>query len=180
MFIIICAVSLLTVSFSIKYGGISILDRLTEVAEQKLYYETSASRLEVYRLAWSSIIKNPLVGVGTGPFAGITETGDAVHNVILLNWYESGIFGLIGIMLILILLLLIGVYLIRISKSENERLLSLSLFASYVAFLVIGMAQPIYYKRFGWISSALIMALYVLRRQTIISYSSQSISTRNN
>lgn len=180
VFIIICAVCLFTVSFSVKHGGISVLDRLTDVAEQKLYYETSASRLEVYRLAWNSILKNPLVGVGTGPFAGITETGDAVHNFILLNWYESGVFGLIGIMLLLILLLLIGAYVIRISKSEKERLLSVSLFASYVAFLVIGMAQPIYFKRFGWISAVLIMALYVLRRKSIITDSNRIISTRNN
>jgi O-antigen ligase len=180
VFIIICAVCILTVSFSIKHGGISVFDRLTNVAEQKLYYETSASRLEVYRLAWKSISNNPLVGVGTGPYAGITETGDAVHNVILLNWYESGVFGLIGIMLILILLLLIGVNVIRISKSENDRLLSLSLFASYVAFLVIGMVQPIYFKRFGWISAALIMVLYVLRRQSIITDSSNIIPMRNN
>ena len=180
VFIIICAVSLLTVSFSLKHGGISILDRLTDVAEQKLYYETSASRLEVYRLAWNSISKNPLVGVGTGPFAGITETGDVVHNFILLNWYESGVFGFIGIMIILIILTLIGVYVIRISKSESERLLSVSLFASYIAFLVIGMAQPIYFKRFGWISSALIMALYVFRRQKITTNRRQSIPTRIN
>ena len=97
MFLIICSVALLTISFSIKHGGISVLDRLTDVADQKLYYETSASRLEVYRLAWKSILKNPLVGVGTGPYAGMTETGDSVHNIILLNWYESGVFGLLGI-----------------------------------------------------------------------------------
>ena len=179
MFIIICAVSLLTLSLSLKHGGLSVLDRLTDVAEQKLYYEASASRLEAYRLAWKSISKNPLVGVGMGPYAGITETGDAVHNVILLNWYESGVFGLIGIMLILLLLILISVYVIRTSKSENERLLSVSLFASYIAFLVIGMAQPIYFKRWGWISAALIMVLYVLRRKTIITDGSQILSPRN-
>jgi O-antigen ligase len=91
IFLSICAVSILTVYFSIKHGGISVFDRLGNIAEQKLYYETSASRLEVYRLAWESISNNPVVGVGMGPYAGITETGDAVHNVILLNWYESGV-----------------------------------------------------------------------------------------
>jgi hypothetical protein len=83
-------------------------------------------------------------------------------------------------MIILTLLIFISVFLIRISKSENERLLSVSLFASYIAFLVIGMAQPIYFKRFGWISAVLIMALYVLRRQSIITDSSHILLTRNN
>jgi len=180
MFVIIIFACLMIVSFSLKHGGISVLDRLTDVAEQKLYYETSASRMEVYRLAWESISRNPLIGVGMGPYAGITETGDSVHNVILLNWYESGVLGLIGILLVLLLLVSIGVYQIRTSKSENERLLSVSLFASFVAFLVIGMAQPIYFKRFGWISSSLIMALYVSRRKPIITDSMHIISARNN
>ena len=69
---------------------------------------------------------------------------------------------------------------IKTSKSENERLLSVSLLASYVAFLVIGMAQPIYFKRFGWISSSLIMALYVSRRKPIRTDSIHIISARNN
>jgi O-antigen ligase len=175
MFFIICIVSLSTISISVKHGGISVLDRLTDVSENKLYYETSVSRLEGYHLAWKSIIKSPLVGVGTGPYAGVTETGDPVHNVILLNWYESGVFGLIGIMLILFSLLMLGIYMIKISGSENERILSVSLLASYIAFLVIGVSQPIYFKRFGWISAALIMALYVLRRKSLLAVGSNKL-----
>ena len=160
-FIVICALALLTVSFSLKYGGISVFDRLTDVAEQKLYYETSESRIEVYRLAWKSISKDPLVGVGTGPYAGITETGDVVHNFLLLNWYESGVFGFLGILIILVSLAIFGIKVIRISCLNNDFILSTSLFASYLAFLVIGLAQPVYFKRFGWIPAALIMVLYV-------------------
>lgn len=177
MFIMICAVCLLTVYFSLKHGGISVLDRLTDVAGQKLYYETSASRLEAYRLAWKSISKNPLVGVGTGPYAGTTETGDAVHNVILLNWYESGVFGLLGILIILGSLIIVGINVIRFSRSENERSLSISLFSSYIAFLVIGMVQPIYFRRFGWISAALIMALYAKHRRSLKTDTRQIMST---
>jgi len=177
MFLIICSAALLILSFSIKHGGISVLDRLTDFADQKLYYETSATRLEVYRLAWKSILKNPLVGVGTGPYAGMTEVGESVHNVIILSWYESGIFGLLGILIILGSLIIIGINVIRFSYSKDERLLSISLFASYIAFLVIGMVQPIYFKRFGWISAALIVALYAKHRRSLKTDSIQIKST---
>jgi len=177
MFIVICAVCFLTVSFSIRHGGISVLDRFTEVAEQKLSYETSASRLDTYHLAWKSISKNPLVGVGTGPHAGTTETGDAVHNFILLNWYESGVFGLLGILIILGSLTIVGIYVIKFSGSENMRSLSVSLLSSYIAFLVIGMAQPIYFRRFGWISAALIMVLYAKHRRQLKADSMHIMST---
>ena len=173
----ICSAALLILSFSIKHGGISVLDRLTDFADQKLYYETSATRLEVYRLAWKSILKNPLVGVGTGPYAGMTEVGESVHNVIILSWYESGIFGLLGILIILGSLIIIGINVIRFSYSKDERLLSISLFSSYIAFLVIGMVQPIYFKRFGWISAALIVALYAKHRRSLKTDSIQIKST---
>lgn len=166
--LLICSVCLLTVSFSLKYGGISVLDRIKDVAAQNiLYFETSVPRIEAYNLAWKSILKNPLVGVGAGPYAGTTETGDAVHNFILLNWYESGVFGLLGILIILGSLTIVGINVIKLSRSENERSLSISLFSSYIAFLVIGMAQPIYFRRFGWISAALIMALYANNRRQL-------------
>jgi O-antigen ligase len=166
LLILISVVGIITISFSIRHGGSSLLDRLYDVVNQGLSFETSASRIEAYSRAWESILKNPIVGVGPGPFTGLTEVGQSVHNFVLLNWYESGVFGLLGVLIILIGFCYIGINVIKSSASNDERSMSIALFASYIAFLVIGMAQPIYFKRFGWISAALIVASYAGRRRS--------------
>jgi O-antigen ligase len=163
IFSILTILILTAISLQSRYEGISILNRLCDISDDGLSSITLQTRLHTYAAAWEVISENPYFGVGLGPKVGLTETGFVVHNIILLNWFESGLFGFFGILLIFFAIAFEGYKGIRDTKLKHIKMLGTALFSSYTAFLVLGIAQPIYYKRFGWISAALLLALYSKR-----------------
>ena len=148
------------ISIQSRYRGVSIISRLYDISDDGFSSETLQTRVDTYISAWKVISDNPLLGVGLGPDVGLTQTGHAVHNIFLLNWFQSGLFGLLGILMILSAIALEAYNGMRDPKRKDERILGIALFSSFIAFLVLGIAQPIYYNRFGWISAALLLALY--------------------
>lgn len=164
VFSISVALIFVVITYQADYVELTILTRLSDISVEGGQLYTLASRLETYSAAWGVILQNPLVGVGLGPFTGTTKTGHVVHNIFLLSWYEAGVFGFLGMLIIIGTVAWVGIKLVRYPRSHQERVIGAALFASYIGFLVLGMAQPIYYKRFGWISAALLLALYALRR----------------
>ena len=153
------------ISLQSRYEGISILNRLSDISDDGFSSLTLQTRLHTYAAAWEVISDNPYFGVGLGPDVGFTETGYVVHNIFLLNWFESGLFGFLGILLIFSAIAFEGYKGIKDPKLKHIKTLGTALFSSYMAFLILGIAQPIYYKRFGWISAALLLALYSKRRK---------------
>ena len=147
-----------------RYDGVSIISRLYDINNDGFSTLTFQTRMDTNSAAWKVISDTPLLGVGLGSELGLTKTGYVVHNIFLLNWFESGLLGLLGILMILGSIAFEAYKGIRAPRQKKERILGIALFSSYIAFLVLGMAQPIYYKRFGWISAALLMALYSKRK----------------
>jgi len=154
---------LVAITFQSRYIEISIITRLRDISADREHYITLSSRIETYKAAWTNICKNPLIGVGIGTTSGITNTGKVVHNILLSSWFEAGFFGFIGMLMILFSIFLTCINLIKCSNSSKEQNLSICLFASYIAFLTLGMSQAIYYQRYGWISAALLISLYSVR-----------------
>ena len=148
------------ITFQSRYIELSIITRLKDISTEKAHYITLSSRFETYKAAWDNILKNPMVGVGLGTTSGITKTGKVVHNILLSSFFEGGLFGFIGMLMILSSIFLACINLIIYSKSSEDQYLPISLSASYIAFLTIGMSQAIYYQRYGWISAGLLMSLY--------------------
>ena len=171
VFTIASTLILIVTILQTDYAGLSVLSRFGDISTEGTEFSTLASRLDTYNVAWDIILRNPVIGVGLGPSIGITDTGHQVHNLFLLSWYEAGLFGFIGMLIITGTVFWIGVKIIRCPFSHYERRIGVSLFASYIGFLILSMAQPIYYKRFGWISAALLLAVYALRRLPITLYS---------
>ena len=89
------------VNFQSKYLYLSIATRMRDISIDGIHITTLISRIETYSAAWDSIIKNPLVGVGIGSTSGVTETGQMVHNILLSSWFEAGLFGFLGMLMIL-------------------------------------------------------------------------------
>ena len=147
------------ISIQSRYEGVSILSRFYEISNDGFALYTLQSRMDTYSAAWKIITNNPLLGVGLGPDAGLTETGYVVHNFLLLNWFQSGLFGLMGMLIILSAIALEAYKGMKDPRRKKQRMLGIALFSSYIAFIVLGIAQPIYYNRFGWISAALLLAL---------------------
>ncbi len=154
------------ISIQSSYEGVSFLSRIYEISNDGFGLYTLQSRINTYSAAWETIRNNPLLGVGLGPDVGLTETGYAVHNVLLLNWFQSGLFGLMGMLIILGSIALEAYKGIKDPRRKPQQMLGIALFSSYIAFIVLGIAQPIYYNRFGWISAALLMALNSSRHRS--------------
>jgi O-antigen ligase len=163
------------------YEGFTIVSRINDISDKGIYLFTLQTRLDTYSVAWESIRDNPFFGVGLGPDSGLTKTGYVVHNIFLANWYECGLFGLIGILLIVGTIALEAFKWIKTTVNNQDKQLGNALLSSYIAFLVMGIAQPIYFKRFGWISAALLLALYSIRKCSIrnIYQTNQIITVQN-
>jgi O-antigen ligase len=119
---------------------------------------TAFTREAATRAAWRSISDDPLIGVGANRAGALTETGSAVHNVFLKAWYESGLFGLLGMGLILGGVALEGVRAVR-SADRSTHALAVGVLGGYTAFVVSAMLAPVLFQRYGWVSAALVLAL---------------------
>jgi O-antigen ligase len=154
------------ISIQNYYDGTTIISRVYNISDDGFSSLTLQTRLDTYAAAWEQISKNPFIGIGLGPNIGITKTGYVVHNIFLLNWFESGLFGILGILIILGAVVIISFRGIRDPQKKAVHIIGIALFSSFIAFLVLGIAQPIYYKRFGWISAALLLSLYSTRNES--------------
>jgi O-antigen ligase len=128
--------------------------------------KTLDSRLRGYRAAATQIEKNPFVGVGldaevdvTPDAAGGPTTTLPVHNIILGTWYQTGFFGLVGLILIFLSVAKEALSAIRYSSGTSERGLAVALAASFLAFIVFLISEPALFTRYGWVSAALIIAV---------------------
>jgi hypothetical protein len=131
---------------------------------------TFAIRSRTYALAWDQIKRDPFVGTGLDTpsselFDVRTETFYQVHNLFLGAWFEGGILGLIGI-LVLEAALLKAAW--RQVKLGHDRLLSLALLSGFVAYLIDEMSEPALYKRYSLVPALLVVALgYQAQRSAV-------------
>jgi O-antigen/teichoic acid export membrane protein len=121
-------------------------------------------RIGTYKAAVAHIKDDPFVGVGldlysvTRPF-GVESFEYDVHNLIIGLWYKTGLLGLTGLLLALLAIMRSGWAAILGSTSAGESRVAIALTCSLVAFVVFAMTAPILFTRFGWIASALVLAL---------------------
>ncbi|NKB80833.1 MAG: hypothetical protein GKS05_02840 [Nitrospirales bacterium] len=145
-----------------KHDILKLGDRLRNLKNEKHRFPSLLPRYTTYDEAWESISQNFIVGVGLGPANGRTSSGHVVHNLWLGSWYEGGFFALLGICLLVGGIAKIGLRIfLDSSLEESSRMMGASLFAAHSSLLVLGLAHPIYYKRFVWIPTLLLIALYV-------------------
>jgi O-antigen ligase len=144
--------------------------RITSPA-QRLTQVTSAGtgsahdRLSVADAAWKRIRYQPFVGTGldtpdtvvviisqglSGPFQ--------VHGLPIAAWYETGIFGLAGMLGLLMFLAVFAWRTVRSSRSPDQQVISWALLAAFAAFLVELMTEPMVFETYDWIVAVLILA----------------------
>jgi O-antigen ligase len=130
------------------------------------------TRFEGYSRAWERIQERPLIGVGFDSESGLQELEGphAVHNMIFNSWFSGGALSLVGILFLVGGVLACGVGVLR-RTPVDERSAVASLVAALVAFVLFGMGEPILFVRYGWLPSALLIALRAqqLRRDRIRS-----------
>jgi O-antigen ligase len=161
VFAVGAAVLMLAVSYQSDAGSPSFRERVVAVtADPALEQSTFWSRLDSFRAAWDSISANPLVGVGLdAESTRLPEFGEQVHNMLLLQWHAAGLLGVAGLVLILLGIFGRGLAVARGAPGALQLALATALLASFVSFVTFGMGAPMTYKRYGWLSAALILAL---------------------
>ena len=147
-------------TYRIKRGDPpKLVARLIQLKEKAIQFNTVQTRMENFQVAWKSITQDIFVGVGLGPQNGRTETGRLVHNLWISYWYEGGLFAFLGIILLVGAIAKRGIDII-ISSDLPIRRMGISIFSAFCTFLVLALAQPIYYKRFEWFPALLLFSLY--------------------
>jgi O-antigen ligase len=121
-------------------------------------HNTLDSRLQGYRIALVRIEADPFVGVGLDDESSQAGTLP-VHNIIIGTLYETGVLGLIGLLLIFLSIARMGLAAIVDARDTNERALAIALVSSFLAFLIFLLSEPALYTRYGWVSAALVVAL---------------------
>lgn len=130
-FVILCisVASFLTViAIHDSYEKVSIISRLYDISEDGFSLSTLQTRMDTYSAAWEAIKDNPFIGVGLGPNVGVTKTGYVVHNIFLLNWFESGLFGLLGMLLVIFTIATMAYKGIKDPYHRQKRALGIALF----------------------------------------------------
>ena len=117
------------------------------------------TRVDGYRDAWARIREDPLIGVGLDEESNTQVLeGHLVHNIIVNPWFSAGLAGVIGIVTIIFAGFAIARSVLRNAAFEDMRLAS-AMLASYVAFVVFAMAEPILFVRYGWFPVAMLIAM---------------------
>jgi O-antigen ligase len=125
---------------------------------------TGLERVSLDAIAWDEIVRNPLYGKGLdGASVGDALGGVAVHNMFLLVWVGAGLFGALGLLLMVISLAAACFVESRQLTMPAERGLVLALGVSFMTFLIVSLAQPILFVRYGWVPAALLLALRAKR-----------------
>ncbi len=169
------AVLALTLVVVSALGGPQPLARLNSVTDSTYLagagtqLGSAEQRIGTYREAIARIEENPFVGVGldlrsiTRPF-GIESFEYDVHNLVIGLWYKTGLLGLTGMLLALLAIFRSGWAAILGSRSAGESRVAIALLCSLAGFVVFSMTAPILFTRFGWIASALVLALRAVQQ----------------
>lgn len=140
----------------------SPIERLTRATRSDAPPQTGGTlytRVDLDRAAWNHISKQPFVGVGLDLESSAQRIGFQVHNIVLNPWFTAGIFGVTGILVLVGALMRAGLKVVQQAQGPNDHALAVALFASFVAFAVFGMGEPILFVRYGWAPAAFLLAL---------------------
>lgn len=149
-------------------GSQSPIDRLNAVsASRDDPGATLFSRFDTIEGAWVSIRANPFLGVGLDQESNKVEaTGFPVHNLVIGPWYEAGLLGILGMIVVLSSLVTLARRTVSRSRSQDEWTVALSLYAAFGGLLVLGTGAPVLFQRYGWVAAALLIAIRAQQRRS--------------
>jgi hypothetical protein len=165
---VIAALGFTLIAVTFAAGTVtSPTERLQEVTSTSGTQSTSGSggiRIRTIKRALPRIADDPIVGTGLDVGGGVvtiisqgTSIPQQVHGAPVAVWYQAGIFGLMG------LLVIVAVYLREAWRSlatdnQTDLLIGLAIFGSFIAFLVYALSSPFFYQQYGWFSGVVLIA----------------------
>jgi O-antigen ligase len=119
-------------------------------------------------------LDNSLV-VGVGLDANTTFVGDEegaegasrIHNLYLKLLYETGLPGLVGLLIVLVTSIRQAWRLVVNTRGTELHPVAVAILSSILAINVFAMFQPIFAQRFYWLPLAFVSVLWALRREEL-------------
>jgi O-antigen ligase len=130
---------------------------------------TFYARLQTYEQALSWIGGSPVFGAGFDTASASHSGVGLVHNLLIASWFEGGIFGFVGIVVVLLGTAVTAWRAWTGSRSPESRRLAASLLAAVGAAIAFSMGNPILFQRYIWAPAFLVIALVSHETRTRVS-----------
>jgi hypothetical protein len=126
---------------------------------------SGSERLEIVESVWPRIVEDPFVGSGLGRedlslkiLSGGVTREQQVHGAPLAAWYEAGILGFLGMLLVLVALAVTGWRASSGAHGASERRIGWGLIAAFSGFVVYALSAPMYFQQYGWLAAVMLVA----------------------
>jgi O-antigen ligase len=166
--VVVAAVAMLLIVSLAGGKASSPLQRIQLVSSNYSAQGNSGSgqdRLAIVRTVWPRILQDPVIGVGVDKpdtVVSIISNGSVaeyqVHGAPLAAWYEAGIFGLLGFLILIVTYVGLGWRSVIESATGEDGLIALSLLCAFIAFIVFAFTSPFLFQQYGWFSAVLLVA----------------------
>jgi len=153
----------------VTQSGFSLVHRIVERLEGTSDHDTLNTRMVTYREGWEGIKDSFIIGHGMTIEDSILKSEMLPHNILLFKWYQAGLLGLIGTIIIILAAVKISMRVGRISGFVQIKQTRVALSASLISFIVFAAGAPISMNRYAWMAIALIIALDGIARDAKIS-----------
>jgi hypothetical protein len=132
---------------------------------------TANIRMRTVTRAIARIERDPVVGVGFDGVGGTVNVIDKgrstqyqVHSAPVAAWYEAGILGFLGLLIVAVALGR-AAWRSLFGADEDDLLIGLAILASGTAFVIIALTSPFVFQQYGWFTAVMVVAWYARRRQ---------------
>jgi O-antigen ligase len=172
---VVAAVAFSLAGLTLAGGAVtSPVKRFEDVTRNGVSAESGSGtvRLKLVQRAWPRIESNPIVGRGldsSGLSVNVISHGTIVsyqvHGGPVSIWYQAGILGLLGVVIV-VWTLLRGAWRNLIAGDQTDVLIGLSILAAFLAFLTSAMTTPFVLQQYGWFTAVMLVA-WRLRREGV-------------
>jgi O-antigen ligase len=169
---VVAAVAFSLAGLTLAGGAVtSPVKRFEDVTRNGVSAESGSGtvRLKIVQRAWPRIESNPIVGRGldsSGLSVNVISHGTIVsyqvHGGPVSIWYQAGILGLLGVVIV-VWTLLRGAWRNLIAGDQTDVLIGLSILAAFLAFLISALTTPFVLQQYGWFTAVMLLA-WRLRR----------------
>jgi hypothetical protein len=129
------------------------------------------ARLKTVQRAFTRIQQDPVIGAGFDKAGGVvtvinkgSNTQIQVHSAPVAAWYEAGILGLIGLLVVAATLAKTAWRSVT-HGVRDDMLIGVAIFAAGIAWVVIAVTSPLNFQQYGWFAAVMAVALSARRME---------------
>jgi hypothetical protein len=155
-------------------SDLPVIDRLTQLeGGDSAVNESVSSRTNVNDYVIGNFDNSLVTGVGLDANTNFVSEQDGqvgasrVHNMFLKLLYETGVPGLVGLLVVVAASVRQAWLLVLNTRGTPLHAVSIGLMSSILSINAFAMFQPVFAQRFYWLPLAFVSVLWALRRQEL-------------